>query len=238
MSENLYQIVNMDDLLYFLRGGKDKIINLTLVLLTTEEEVKRMIKKFVKRKSEQFQGATFLYYAVRKQDFKKISFLTDNVDEYPKMCHIFNINELLSEVRAIDNTEILERSFQHPDIAQYYTRFGTIARKPTSNVFMEDENGYDDDENYEEESDNDNMADMSNGSTKQIPVNKNLQGPTQVYQQQNPVLEKKKLLEKLSLIRQKGEEYNMQFLEECRKRKKEEEKLKDKEEKQSKKKSK
>lgn len=228
MSENLYQIVNMDDLYYFLRGGKDKLINLSLVLLTTDENVKRMIKKFVKRKSEQYPGATFLYYAVRKEDMGgRISFMSNDPSEYPKMCHIFNIHELLSEVRAIDNVEILERSFQHPDIMQYYARFGTIVRKPISNVVDED-NGYiendendENDEDDESETEYNNKKKINNNSTNK----QNIMVPKmQEYQPaQNPVLEKKKLLEKLTLIRQKGEEYNMQFLEECRKRKKEEE---------------
>ena len=91
MAENLYQVVNMDDLFYFLRGGKDKLIVLSLVLLSTDENIKRMIRKYIKEKSKQYQGAMFLYYAVRKEDFGRISFLTDNVASYPKMCHIFNI---------------------------------------------------------------------------------------------------------------------------------------------------
>jgi hypothetical protein len=233
MADNLFQIVNMDDLLYFLRGGKDKLITLSLVLLTTDESIKRMIKKFVKRKSEQYPGVTFLYYAVRKQDFNRISFLTDDLSEYPKMCHIFNITELLMEVRSIDNIDILNRSFQHPDIVAYYSKFGLVSKKPVSNVFEENENGYNENENGDEESDDfedEQISTAVSGPTKVVNTSQSQQNPSQQFQlPQNPMLEKKKLLEKLTLIRQKGEEYNMQFLEECRNRKKEEEKTKEKE---------
>lgn len=232
MADNLFQIVNMDDLLYFLRGGKDKLITLSLVLLTTDESIKRMIKKFVKRKSEQYPGVTFLYYAVRKQDFNKISFLTDDLSEYPKMCHIFNITELLMEVRTIDNIDILNRSFQHPDIAAYYAKFGLSAKKPISNVFEENENGYNENENGDEESDDfedEPQSTAVGGPVQTINTGQSQQNSAQQFQlPQNPMLEKKKLLEKLTLIRQKGEEYNMQFLEECRNRKKEEEKIREK----------
>ena len=63
----------------------------------------------------------FLYYVVRSEDFGRISFLSNNKKEYPKMCHIFNKTELLLEVSSIDNIEILEDSFCKVD--KYYKKF-------------------------------------------------------------------------------------------------------------------
>lgn len=144
------------------------------------------------------------------------------------------------EVRSIDNIDILNRSFQHPDIVSYYSKFGLISKKPTSNVFEENENGYN--ENEDDETDNfedDPDGTAINSPAKIITTGQSQQVPSQQFQlPQNPILEKKKLLEKLTLIRQKGEEYNMKFLEECRNRKKEEEKAKEKTSTKSKNKSK
>jgi hypothetical protein len=118
---NLLQVVTMDDLLYLLGNGKNKIIVLTLVLPKSDESIKRKIKKFIKKKSEIYNNVLFLYYVVRNEDFEKISLITKNKMEYPKMCHIYNKTELLLEVSSIDNIEILESSFQKVD--GHYKKF-------------------------------------------------------------------------------------------------------------------
>lgn len=118
---NLLQVVTMDDLLYLLGNGKNKIIVLSLVLTKSDEIMKRKIKKFIKKKSELYTNVLFLYYIVRNEDFGRISFLTKNKTEYPKMCHIFDKTELLLEVASIDNIDILEESFHKVD--GYYKKF-------------------------------------------------------------------------------------------------------------------
>lgn len=195
MSQNLWQVVNMDDLLYFLRNGKNKIIVLSLVLLNTDELIKRNIRKFIKRKSEIYTNITFLYYAIRDTDFGRISIISGNKDEYPKMCHIYNVTELLVEVTGIDNMDILESSFKKLD-----------------NYYM----------NFKEEQDvieNNNTTELK-VSTPQTPLSTNITNE----EVKNPIVEKKKFIEKITLIKQKSDDYNIEFMRECQKRKKEEEK--------------
>jgi hypothetical protein len=206
MSQNLWQVVNMDDLLYFLRSGKNKIIVLSLVLLNTDEIIKRNIRKFIKRKSEIYTNITFLYYAIRDTDFKRISIISGNKDEYPKMCHIYNVTELLVEVTSIDNIDILESSFKK--LHNYYINF------------IENENDID----VPKQLDNKNESKIS---TPQTPLSTNINNEII----KNPVVEKKKFIEKISLIKQKSDDYNIEFMRECQKRKKEEEKHKKSEEK-------
>ena len=118
---NLLQVVTMDDLLYLLGNGKNKIIVLSLVLPKSDETIKKKIKKFIKKKSEIYNSVLFLYYIVKNEDFDKISLITKNKLEYPKMCHIYNKTDLLLEVASIDNIEILESSFQKVDT--HYKKF-------------------------------------------------------------------------------------------------------------------
>ena len=225
MSQNLWQIVNRDDLLYFLRGGKGKFIVLTMVLLSTDDNTKKIIKKFIKNKSKQYPHITFLYYVVRNEDFsKKISFLNNNVNEYPKMCHIYNVDTMLIELKAIDGIDIMEKSFKKLD--EYYSANG----KQNHNQQKTDEL----EESEESESSQGDkqlpvhqitpqIANSIGGMLPSDATQQNTQYPTQ---QINPVLERKKLLEKLTLLRNKSEEYTIEFLKECQKRKKEEEKQK------------
>ena len=223
MSQNLWQIVNRDDLLYFLRGGKGKFIVLTMVLLSTNDNTKKLIKKFIKNKSKQYPHITFLYYVVRSEDFsKKISFLNNNVDEYPKMCHIYNIDTMLIELKAIDGFDIMEKSFKKLD--EYYS----VNNKQTHNQQQTEES------EGSESSKNDKqlppvqqiIPQIANGIGSMLQAGQSQQNTQYPAQPINPVLERKKLLEKLTLLRNKSEEYTIEFLKECQKRKKEEEKQK------------
>lgn len=208
MSKNLWQVVNYDDLLYFLRGGQKKFIVLSMVLLETDDNLKRMIKKFIKSKAAQFPHITFLYYVTRKEDFGRNSFLTKDPEEYPKLCHIYNVTEMLTEVLSIDNIEIMEKSFQR--LEKYYSQ------KEDNEIFQSEES-----ERDEREPTQDNVQHTQNSQSVNANVPQQSLIPTI-----NPITERKKLLEKLTLLRDKAEECSMDFLKECQKRKKEEEKLK------------
>ena len=208
MSQNLWQVVNMDDLLYFLRNGKNKIIVLTLVLLNTDESLKKNIRKFIKRKSEIYENITFLYYAVRETDFNRISIISGNKSEYPKMCHIYNVTELLMEINSIDSADVLESSFKK--LNDYYINFN-----PNEEVA--------DDIEPEPETENEATPNTNLKSQQShTPQLNNKQVENEEIK--NPAVEKKKFIEKMKLLKKKTDEYNIEFFRECQKRKKEEEK--------------
>ncbi len=142
---NLLQVITMDDLLYLLGNGKNKIIVLSLVLPKSDETIKKKIKKFIKKKSELYNNVLFLYYIVKNEDFEKISLITKNKLEYPKMCHIYNKTELLLEVASIDNMEILESSFQKVD--SHYKKFRYIEEQK---IEKDDKHDYHSEEIIEE----------------------------------------------------------------------------------------
>ena len=176
-----------------------------MVLLETDDNLKRMIKKFLKKKANQFPHITFLYYVTRKEDFGRNTFLSSNPNDYPKLCHIYDVIEMLTEVLSIDNIEIMEKSFQV--LENYYSQ------KNTSEI-------------EENESDPNEKKSYPNIQQSQQLPQHSLSNP--LIPTVNPVTERKKLLEKLTLLREKSEECVMDFLKECQKRKKEEEKIKSK----------
>lgn len=210
MSQNLWQVANFDDLLYFLRNGTKKFIVLSLVLVMTEDKYKHMIKKAIKQKSTQYPNVTFLYYAVRESDIGRISILDKDKSRYPKMCHIYDIKELLLEIASIDNPEIIEDSFKKLD--GYYKNH---------------QNNDNSNSDISEEDDEKSIPKVNNNTQNNIN-NTNNNGFVQEKSYTNPLTEKKKFLEKLTLLKSKADDYTIEFLKECQQRKKEEGKKKEK----------
>lgn len=228
MSQNLWQIVNYDDLLHFLRKGKNKYTVLAIVLLKGEDNIKKIIKKFIKEKSKLYPHITFLYYVVRNEDFGRASFVTNKTQEYPKLCHIYNITEMLIEVKSIDCVEAMELSFEQ--LEDYYNDCEKEARNVDNNDNNNDDNNGNNDNNDNNDNDNNvnqkNVSTKNNKSTNVSIGNVGMQGADII--RTDPVTERKKQLEKLTLIQDKWNEYTIEFLKDCQKRKKEEEKQKSK----------
>jgi len=112
MSSNLYQAINYDDLLYLMKQQEKKSVVLTMVLLNTNDKMKTMLRKYIKKKSSEYPDTLFIYYVARDNDFTKSpQSLFDDKSRFPKVLHIFNFTELLAEVAQIDNTECIDQSF-------------------------------------------------------------------------------------------------------------------------------
>lgn len=198
MSENLWQISVFNDLINFLKNGNDKFIILSLVLPNTKQEISSCIKKFIKRKAKIFPNIIFLYYTIHTEDFKKISFISDNLQSYPKMCHIYNITDMLLEIEGIDCIDVIDDSFSQ--VEKYYI------------------------DDLKNNANNTKISDRSSGSIDSS--NNNKQSFSQNNEITNMQAEQRKMLKKLEFLKQSGDQYTIDFFEECRKRKKEEEKLK------------
>lgn len=202
MSQNIWQIESFTDLVRFLKSGENKFIILSLVLPTTQKSIVSSIKKFIKRKSHVFSNILFLYYTVRPEDMNKISFISNDIEVYPKMCHIYNTTEMLLEVEAIDCTDVLEDSFAK--IESHYIEHLNHVSNHSSNKIS-------------------NNSDISSGSGENTMQNNN-----QTIPNENPIKamqsEKRKFAKKLEYLKKKSDEYTLIFMEDCRKRKKEEEK--------------
>lgn len=247
MSKNLWQVVNRDDLLYHLKNGTDRIIVLTLTLIDTDESIKTMLRKYIKRRSEQYPNIIFIYYAVRKEDIGKVGTLVPrDLNYYPVMYHIYNIKKLLWVIPSIDKSQEkfneIDESFTKLD--EYYSEFDpNLQKKMSDDEYNQSlhKNDNNNDDNNDDSNDNNNDSNNDNNNVNKNNINnmmKNIMNNTNniLKTQQNnksekidKLTERKKLAEKIIFIKKKWEEYELTFFEEIKKRKKDETKLKNKE---------
>lgn len=204
---NIWQIVSRDDLMYFLRKGVKQFVVLALVLSNTPKELKSLIKKIMKQKANKYKNVTFLYYTVRPEDFNKISILDGDVEKYPKICHIYDVKDLLRYVNSIDGPECIEKTFEGLD--KYYLNDSEQSQQQLQQTQQPQQN-------------------KQHQQTQQ-----NQQNQTQQYinniqnDDQRPydiATEKKKIHEKLEILEKHAEEFTTEFLKDCAHRKKKEEK--------------
>lgn len=204
MANNLWEIIKFDDLIFLLKNAEKKFVVLSIITNDTSNNTKKIIKKVIKEKSKIYPKVTFLLYKAKQQDFGKLQpMFNSDITQYPKLYHIWNTQEIMSGVISIDNKEIIEISFE--DFHEVYLN----GKLP----------GHEEEEEKEEENNEKNVKNV----TKQNMQNMQKNIPVQVPQIKDPVLEKKKLNEKLHLLRQKQEECTLEFLSEFKKRKEEEE---------------
>ena len=215
--QNLYQIMNYEDLIELLTGGTEEFIVLTVVLPKTPDTLKIQLKKYVKSKAKKFPNVTFLYYILKKTDPDKISILGKNPADYPKMCHIYDVTQLLNEITSIDCLEAVDVSFKKTE--NYYIEDLKYEQEKEAK-FIQQTNPNEDEELEEIQStkngnsnnnDNDNNNNNNNNNTN-----------TNYNNTPDPTTEKKKHHEKISLFVKKMEEFNIEFLKDCKARKEEE----------------
>lgn len=217
--KNIWQPGNFDDLIYFLRNGANKFIVLTEVMVDDNENIKHMLRKFIKQKSLLYPNVMFLYYAVRKEDLKKnLNIIEKDVSKYPKMYHIYNGKEVFMEISCIDNEDILHKLWSDAEKEFLYESNNiknSDVESKKSNVVI---NNTTNDDNFFDEEQNENNGGNNIGDGANF-INNNQQ---QVI---NPITENKKLMEKLLLLRNCADEFNQTFLKDCMQRKKEESKM-------------
>ena len=117
MTSNIFEVKNLEDLKTLMESNVTIILGLTCC--STDTKTKSMIKKFLKRKSEQFSLITFIYMDV-SEEYKKIGSL--NIlkgDNYPKVYHIRNSNQVLVSIENADYDGIYESFSQ---VEKYYLK--------------------------------------------------------------------------------------------------------------------
>lgn len=219
MTNNLWEIINFDDLVYLLKNAQNKFIVLSITTEDTDNNIKKLIKKTIKEKSKTYPKVTFLLYKAKHKDFGKLQPMFDkDITQYPKMFHIWNIQEIMTGVIAIDNKEIIESSFE--DFHDVY-----LDGKLPNETGEKQKDNEDEDEN---ELEHKNKEEENKNKIKVVEKQNNIQNQKQIpipipIQNKDPILEKKKMTEKINLLRQKQEECTLEFLSEFKKRKEEEE---------------
>lgn len=116
-SNNIFEVAKLEDLKSLMESNITVILGLTCSL--TDNKTKIMIRKFLKRKSEQFSLITFIYMEVLEEYRKTGSLNILKGDNYPKVYHIRNSNQLLLSVEDADYDGIYDSFSQ---VEKYYLK--------------------------------------------------------------------------------------------------------------------
>ena len=127
---NIYEVTTLEDLKSLMESNVTVILGLTCS--NTPNSTKAMIRKFLKRKSEKFHLITFIYMHVSDDHRNTGSLNILKGDNYPKVYHIRNNNQVLVSVEDADYEGIYE-SFNQ--VEKYYIKeMEDLQNKQTSNT--------------------------------------------------------------------------------------------------------
>jgi len=105
---NILEVTNLSDLKSIIEMCVTVILGFTVH--DTPNELKVQVRKFLKRKSEQFPLITFVYMEVSDEDRKTLNILGGEPEDYPKIFHIRGGNTILVSVPSA-TVETMNESF-------------------------------------------------------------------------------------------------------------------------------
>ena len=208
MSQNIWEIVTVNDLVKILKEKEKKFVIVALTLKDTPVEIVKLIKKFLKDYSKKYKNLTFLYYKVNDKDLGRISLLHKDKLEYPFVYHIYDINNIFVSVNRVNKNTLFESMNA---VEEYYKKDLENKLYTTENTQNIMQNNIENEENVE----NDN----NNGD-----VNNNILPNDE--ETQRKVIEHQRMLNKIISFEERKKSHNIKFLEDIHKRKKEEKKIK------------
>lgn len=201
---NIWEIVTLTDLIKILKENENKFVIVAITLESTPQNIIKVIKKFLKTYSKLYENLTFLYYQASDKDLGRSSLLVKNPDEYPFVYHVYNTKDIFVSVNRANETTIYEA---FTAVEEYYKKDLQAYLINKSNPINNDDN--------------------ENKSNIQINQN-NMNGNSEIDEKQSEMnrraIEHQKLLDKIVLFEEKKKDYNIKFLGDIQKRKKDEQK--------------
>lgn len=229
--KNLFMVVTLEDLLHLLRESKGKHVALSVVIDETPDEIKSMIKRFIKVKSKIFTNVLFLYFIAKPKYFgRPDKIIPKDKSLYPAMHFIYNVEHLLASIMCINKLSELEANFKECIEDDYIKH----KQKLENNLNDDDkDNEYIEDEKTSHIESHGTVSNVTKQNVKPVDDQKEslIKAATMLkdqmkIQEDNNKMElnnKKKLLDKLLLLKDKSLEYQMKFAEDILDRKKREE---------------
>jgi len=208
MSQNIWEIVTVNDLVKILKEKEKKFVVVALTLKDTPLEIVKLIKKFLKDYSKKYKNLTFLYYKVNDKDLGRISLLHKDKLEYPFVYHIYDINNIFVSVNRVNKNTLFESMNA---VEEYY-------KKDLENKLYMTENT----QNNIEINTGDNNDDGDNNINNNNDDDNNILPNDE--ESQRKVIEHQRMLNKIISFEERKKSHNIKFLEDIQKRKKEENK--------------
>lgn len=203
---NIWEIVTLTDLIKKLKET-DGFSIVAITLESTPASIIKVIKKFLKTYSKKYKNITFLYYQAKLKDLGRTTLLNTNQEEYPFVYHIYNhMEDIFVTVNRANNNTIYEafnavEDYYKKDLEDYINN-----REPNKTIKK-------------------NNDTEPNREVDNILMNANSEQDEQRAEMERKTLEHQKLLEKIILFDEKKKDYNIKFLSDIQKRKKDEQKL-------------
>jgi hypothetical protein len=206
MSQNIWEIVTVNDLVKILKEKEKKFVIVALTLKDTPIETVKLIKKFLKDYSKKYKNLTFLYYKVNDKDLGRISLLNKDKLEYPFVYHIYDINNIFVSVNRVNKNTLFESMNA---VEEYYKKDLENKLYTTDIVNNNIEINNVGDENVL------NCVDDAEYDNNMLPNDE---------ESQRKVIEHQRMLNKIISFEERKKSHNIKFLEDIQKRKKEENK--------------
>jgi hypothetical protein len=198
MSSNLFQIVETSELIHFLQKSEQDstFLVLTLVISETPDITKKKLRKYIKQKAIEYPDRSFIYYIVPKHELGKIKNILESDKElYPLLFHIYDKKILIrAESITVSKMNLLDESFDQ-------------INDSIKNVEQTIQNLKNDEQDEK----------CSQESSKEKLI---IEQP-KIF---DPILHKKKYIEKINFLKQKTDEMKLELYKEIGLRKKIQEK--------------
>ena len=228
MSTNILQVTNLSDLKQIMKTRVTVILGLTTP--HTSKELKVIVRKFLKRKSEIFPLITFVYMEVSDDDRQTLNILRGNIASYPKIYHIRDGNNIILTLESATEDDIYESfgEVEHLYINEMnqFNNKNNTGKNTGKNKEADNDTEIsikDDSENPGQEQRHDQTK-VQTQTQAQTQGSVNMKIPTETETAPiNPQIEKKKNIEKLILLNKKSNELVDNFIDDISKRKKMEE---------------
>ena len=205
MSQNIWEIVTVTDLMKILKEHEQKFVIIAITLQNTPQETVKMLKKFLKDYSKKYKNITFLYFNVADKDLGRISLLNKDKSEYPFLYHVYDVKNIFVSVNRVNKNTLYESMYA---VEKYYQQ---NEYNINNNITINNQNG--------NGNNNDNNNDNNDNNNDNNDENNMLLNDEET---QRKVIEHEKLLNRIYLFEEKKKKHNREFLEDIQKRKKEE----------------
>jgi hypothetical protein len=221
MSQNIWEIVTVTDLIKILKEHEQKFVIIAITLQNTPQETVKMLKKFLKDYSKKYKNITFLYFNVADKDLGRISLLNKDKSEYPFLYHVYDVKNIFVSVNRVNKNTLYESMYA---VEKYYQQ---NEYNINNNITINNQNGNgnnngnnnDNNDNNNDDNNNDNNNDNNDNNNDNNDENNMLLNDEET---QRKVIEHEKLLNRIYLFEEKKKKHNREFLEDIQKRKKEE----------------
>ena len=219
MTNNLWKMEKYQDFIDMMRSNSDRFIVFVITSGDTDNKTKCMLCDVLREKAQLYPKVLFLYYKAKREDVGRSPpiFTVDDTQDivFPKIMHMYNNQILVAQSNIYYEDYDLISDFR--DFHQVY-----LNGKPFQNT-TDDEPEPEPEPELEPEQEPEPEQQYSD--THDVTKALKIPDAVTIAIRTDPEIEKKKYLEKIEMLQQKQDECLLEFLEDCKQRKKEEEDL-------------